>query len=80
MQLARVIPFIPTGNGMQDDGRKVIQGLFSRGICVDVKHMSYKSRLDLMTEIDAGNFQNVQPLYVHMRVLQVCLLHTGPDI
>ena len=62
MQLARVIPFIPTGNGMQDDGRKVIQGLFSRGIFVDVKHMSYKSRLDLMTEIDAGNFQNVQPL------------------
>jgi microsomal dipeptidase-like Zn-dependent dipeptidase len=62
MQLANFQPFIPNGNGMQDDGRKVIQGIFDRGVCVDLKHMSYKSRRDLMTEIDAGNFQNVQPL------------------
>ena len=62
IQLTGIDPFIPTGNGMEDDGRKVVQGLFDRGICVDVKHMSYKSRLDLMNEIDAGNFQNVQPL------------------
>jgi microsomal dipeptidase-like Zn-dependent dipeptidase len=62
MQLAKVEPFIPKGNGMEDDGRTVVQGIFDRGICVDLKHMSYKSRLDLMNEIDAGNFQNVQPL------------------
>lgn len=68
MQLAKVDPFIPTGNGLEEDGRKVIQGLFNRGICVDVKHMSYKSRFDLMNDIDGGRFQNMQPV--------VCT-HTG---
>lgn len=62
MQLARIEPFIPTGNGLEDDGRKVIQGLFNRGVCVDLKHMSYKSRFDLMNEVDAKKFQNIQPV------------------
>lgn len=62
MQLAKVDPFVPRGNGLLDDGKKVIQGLFNRNICVDLKHMSYKSRLELRNEIDAGNFQNPQPL------------------
>jgi hypothetical protein len=40
----------------------VIQGIFDRGICVDLKHMSYRSRLQLRNEIDEGKFTNVQPL------------------
>jgi len=62
IQITRVDPFFPTGNGLTDDGRKVIQGLFDRKICVDLKHMSYKSRLDLMNEIAANKFNNTQPL------------------
>ncbi|MEQ1676773.1 MAG: hypothetical protein ABL876_08735 [Chitinophagaceae bacterium] len=62
MQLAKIDPFIPTGNGLEDDGRKVIQGLFNRGVCVDLKHMSYKSRFDLMNDVDGGKFQNIQPV------------------
>jgi microsomal dipeptidase-like Zn-dependent dipeptidase len=62
IQLTNVQHFIPRGNGLTNDGRTVIQGLFDRGICVDTKHMSYKSRLDLRNDIDAGRFSNVQPL------------------
>lgn len=62
IQLTKIEPFVPTGNGLLDDGKQVIQGLFDRRICVDLKHMSYKSRLELMNEIDAGNFQDPQPL------------------
>jgi microsomal dipeptidase-like Zn-dependent dipeptidase len=62
IQLTKIDPFIPKEAGMTDDGRTVAQGLFDRSICVDVKHMSYKSRLDLRNEIDAGNYNNVQPL------------------
>lgn len=62
MQVADSKPFFPSGNGLEDNGRKVIQGIFDRKICVDVKHMSYKSRKDLMNEIDSGKFNNVQPL------------------
>lgn len=62
IQLTRIDPFIPKESGLTDDGRTVAQGLFDRFICVDVKHMSYKSRLDLRSEIDAGGYSNVQPL------------------
>ena len=62
MQISNSTDFLPTGNGLENDGRKVVQGFFDRKICVDVKHMSYKSRKDLMTEIDAGKFKNTQPL------------------
>lgn len=62
IQITNPAPFYPHENGLTDDGRKVIQGLFDRGICVDLKHMSYKSRLDLRTEIDTRKFSNVQPL------------------
>jgi microsomal dipeptidase-like Zn-dependent dipeptidase len=62
IQLANIQNFIPRGNGLANDGRTVIQGLFNRGICVDTKHMSFKSRHDLRTEIDTGRFNNVQPL------------------
>lgn len=62
MQVADSKPFFPSGNGLENDGRTVIQGIFDRKIGVDVKHMSYKSRKDLMSEIDSGKFQNVQPL------------------
>lgn len=62
IQLTQNEPFYPTRNGLTDDGRDVIQGMFDRGICVDVKHMSYKSRTDLRDEIDAGAFTNPQPL------------------
>jgi len=68
IQLANIQHFIPRGNGLTSDGRTVIQGLFDRGICVDTKHMSYQSRLNLRAEIDANRFRNVQPL--------VCT-HTG---
>lgn len=68
IQLANVRRFIPHGNGLTPDGQTVIQGLFDRGICVDTKHLSYKSRLDLRTAIEANAFRNVQPL--------VCT-HTG---
>ncbi|OQP59672.1 hypothetical protein A3860_36495 [Niastella vici] len=68
IQLANIQHFIPRGNGLTNDGRTVIQGLFDRGICVDTKHMSYQSRLHLRTAIDANGFHNVQPL--------VCT-HTG---
>ncbi len=61
MQLARPDPFFPRGNGLQPDGRAVIQGFFDRGICIDLKHMSYRSRLQLREEMDAGNFSNSQP-------------------
>lgn len=62
MQVADSKPFFPSGNGLENDGRTVVQGIFDRKICVDVKHMSYKSRKDVMSEIDAGKFKNVQPL------------------
>lgn len=62
MQISSSTDFLPTGNGLENDGRKVIQGLFDRKICVDVKHMSYKSRKDLMSEIEGGKFKNKQPL------------------
>ncbi|CAN5776523.1 hypothetical protein BH11BAC4_BH11BAC4_26730 [soil metagenome] len=62
MQLTSDEPFYPHGNGLTDDGRKVIQGFFDRGINADLKHMSYKSRRDLRNEIDAGKFNNVQHL------------------
>lgn len=62
MQISDSTDFLPAGNGLENDGRKVIQGLFDRKICVDVKHMSYKSRKDLMTEADAGKFKNKQTL------------------
>lgn len=62
MQLSGSTDFLPVGNGFENDGRKVVQGLFDRKICVDVKHLSYKSRKDLMTEIDGGKFKNKQPL------------------
>src|SRR5690606_5989316 len=52
MQIAGVADFIPGGNGLEDDGRAVVQGLYDRNICADVKHMSYKSRRDLMAESD----------------------------
>lgn len=62
IQITLSTPFFPHGNGLTTDGRTVIQGIFDRGICVDIKHMSYKSRLDLRNEIDSGAFNNVQPL------------------
>lgn len=62
MQIAETTQFFPNGNGLENDGRKVVQGIFDRGICVDVKHMSYKSRKDLMSEMDAGKFNKKQPL------------------
>ena len=62
IQLTDPTTFFPHENGFTDDGRKVVQGLFDRGICVDLKHMSYKSRLDLRNDIDDGKFTNVQPL------------------
>jgi hypothetical protein len=58
IQLTHTEPFFPTGNGLTDVGRKVIQGIFDRGIGVDVKHMSYRSRLQLRQEIDEGKFTN----------------------
>jgi len=68
IQLTNVQHFIPRGNGLTNDGRTVIQGLFDRGICVDTKHMSFKARQELRNEIDANGYSNVQPL--------VCT-HTG---
>lgn len=61
MQIADPTHFIPLESGFTDDGRKVVQGLFDRNICVDLKHMSYKSRLDFRNEVDAGKYSNVQP-------------------
>jgi microsomal dipeptidase-like Zn-dependent dipeptidase len=48
MQLASDKPFRPRGNGLTDEGRKVVQSL--------------RSRLDLLNEIEAGRYQNVQPV------------------
>ncbi|WP_262152328.1 membrane dipeptidase [Chryseobacterium foetidum] len=62
MQVANIEPFVPKGNGLENDGKEVVQGIFDRKICVDVKHMSYKSRKDLMNKIDAGEFNGVQPV------------------
>lgn len=62
IQLTSTGPFIPKGNGFTNEGRQVVQGIFDRGIGVDLKHMSYKSRLDLRNEIDAGSYNNVQPV------------------
>ena len=62
IQLTKEEDFIPRGNGLSNDGRTVIQGLFDRGICVDTKHMSFKARMELRNEIDANQFNNVQPL------------------
>ena len=62
MQLSNSTDFLPTGNGFENEGRKVVQGLFDRKICVDVKHMSYQSRKDIMAEMEAGKFKNKQPL------------------
>jgi microsomal dipeptidase-like Zn-dependent dipeptidase len=63
MQLAGNEPFYPRGNGLTNDGRKVVQGLFDRGVAVDVKHMSILSRRMLYQEIDEGRFKNRQ--HVH---------------
>lgn len=63
MQLAGNEPFYPRGNGLTDEGRQVVQGLFDRGVNIDVKHMSYKTRLDLYGEIDRQNYRNVQHLH-----------------
>lgn len=62
IQLTKDAPFYPLGNGMTDDGRKVAKALFERGVHVDLKHMSYKSRKDLRDETDAGNFPGAMPL------------------
>ncbi|WP_415328060.1 hypothetical protein [Chryseobacterium sp. MMS23-Vi53] len=62
MQVADSTKFFPSGNGFENDGRTVVQGIFDRKICVDVKHMSYKSRKDLMSEIDSKKYKNIQPL------------------
>lgn len=62
IQLTKVEPFVPKGNGMQQDGLNVAAGIFKRGICVDLKHMSFKSRRDLMQAIDNGSIANPQPL------------------
>ena len=62
MQIADPGNFFPAGNGLTDAGRTVVRGLFDRGICVDIKHMSYLSRLQLRNEIDAGKYTNPQPL------------------
>ncbi len=61
MQIANITHFIPLENGLTDDGRKVVQALFTRGISVDLKHMSYKSRLDFRTDFDNGEYANPQP-------------------
>lgn len=61
-QITDDAPFMPTGNGLTPEGHKMAQGLFDRGIHVDLKHMSYKSRLDLRTAIDANEFQRPLPL------------------
>ncbi|WP_341835252.1 hypothetical protein WJU16_20390 [Chitinophaga pollutisoli] len=52
IQLTNPKPFFPYGNGMQPDGYDVAQALFDRGIHPDLKHMSFKSRRDLMRAID----------------------------
>lgn len=62
MQIAEPAKFYPTGNGLTDEGKKVVQALFDRNICVDLKHMSYKARKDLRSAIDQGTFTNPQPL------------------
>ncbi len=62
MQLATPDPFFPTGNGLTDAGRQVVQGLFKRGVAVDLKHMSCKTRQDLRTEMEAGKYQNALPV------------------
>ena len=61
MQLTTPAPFYPTGNGLTDAGRQVVQGLFNRGVGVDLKHMSCKTRQDLRTEIQAGKYKGVLP-------------------
>lgn len=61
IQLTAAEPFYPRGNGLSDDRRKVIQGMFDRNICVDLKHMSYKSRVDLRQEMEVGRYRNAQP-------------------
>jgi len=61
MQLTDPSPFYPMGNGLTDDGRQVLQGLFDRHVGVDLKHMSYKTRQDLRSDIAAGKFRNVPP-------------------
>ncbi len=52
IQLTNPAPFFPKGNGMEPDGYDIAQALFDRGIHPDLKHMSYKSRRDLMRAID----------------------------
>lgn len=63
IQLTQSQPFYPQGNGLADEGRQVVQGLFDRGVNVDVKHMSIKSRMDLYAEIDNGRYRN--PRHLH---------------
>ena len=63
MQLAANEPFYPHGNGLAQDGRQVVQGLFDRGVCIDVKHMSIRSRLQLYREMEEGKFRNVQHIH-----------------
>lgn len=62
MQMAKPDLFFPRESGLTDDGRKVIQGLFNKGICPDLKHMSIKSRRDLMTDLKNNFYDNPQPL------------------
>ncbi len=62
MQMAKPDPFFPRESGLTADGIKVIQGLFNKGICADLKHMSFKSRRDLMNAINNNQFDNPQPL------------------
>lgn len=62
IQLTESDPFYPLGKGLTDDGRKIVQALFDRGVHVDLKHMSYESRSELRNEIDAGNYKKVRPL------------------
>lgn len=62
IQLTNPDYFIPRGIGISSEGHALIQGLFDSGICVDTKHMSYKSRLDLYDSIENGNYSNVQPI------------------
>jgi microsomal dipeptidase-like Zn-dependent dipeptidase len=61
MQLASPAPFYPTGNGLTDAGRAVVQGLFKRWVGIDLKHMSCKTRQDLRAEVQAGKYQNPLP-------------------
>lgn len=59
MQLADPSDFYPAGNGMTDAGRAVVQGLFDRGVCVDVKHMSYQADTNPARPAPAFNLSTI---------------------